>query len=55
MDSSVNTIMHAVRGYFRFAAVDGEPARSALRQPIGRRISSEGGLPVEDHPTSPAL
>ena len=23
MDSSVNTMMHAVRGYFRFAHIDG--------------------------------
>ena len=26
MDSSVNTMMHAVRGYFRFAHIDGHIA-----------------------------
>jgi site-specific recombinase XerD len=31
MDSSVNTMMHAVRGYFRFAHIDGTiPADPAV-------------------------
>ncbi len=33
MDSSVNTMMHAVRGYFRFAHIDGvvPPTRRSMR------------------------
>ena len=48
MDSSVNTMMHAVRGYFRFAHIDGligsDPAVYARLPKIHRDQSRTQGL-----------
>lgn len=48
MDSSVNTIMHAVRGYFRFAHIDGvvpaDPAVYARLPKVNRDESRTHGL-----------
>src|SRR3954453_15978948 len=48
MDSSVNTMMHAVRGYFRFAHIDGlitaDPAVYARLPKIHRDESRTQGL-----------
>ncbi len=48
MDSSVNTMMHAVRGYFRFAHIDGligaDPAVYARLPKIHRDESRTHGL-----------
>ena len=48
MDSSVNTMMHAVRGYFRFAHIDGligsDPAVYARLPKIHRDDSRTQGL-----------
>ncbi len=48
MDSSVNTMMHAVRGYFRFAHIDGligsDPAVHARLPKIHRDESRTQGL-----------
>jgi len=48
MDSAVNTMMHAVRGYFRFAHIDGligfDPAAFARLPKIHRDESRTQGL-----------
>ncbi len=48
MDSSVNTMMHAVRGYFRFAHIDGvvpaDPAVYARLPKVSRDESRTHGL-----------
>ena len=48
MDSSVNTMMHAVRGYFRFAHIDGvigsDPAVYARLPKVHRAESGTHGL-----------
>ncbi len=48
MDSSVNTMMHAVRGYFRFAHIDGvvpsDPAVYARLPKVNREESRTHGL-----------
>ena len=48
MDSSINTMMHAVRGYFRFAHVDGlisaDPAVYARLPKVQRDESRTQGL-----------
>jgi len=48
MDSSVNTMMHAVRGYFRFARIDGligsDPAVYARLPKVHRDESRIQGL-----------
>ena len=48
MDSSVNTMMHAVRGYFRFAHIDGvvsaDPAVYARLPKVNRDESRTHGL-----------
>ncbi len=48
MDSSINTMMHAVRGYFRFAHIDGvvpaDPAVYARLPKVNRDESRTHGL-----------
>ena len=45
MDSSVNTMMHAVRGHFRFAHIDGTiPADPAVYAPLPKIYRDESRI-----------